>query len=327
MRLKSEILLLALLIPLFLLISNALGMNVPQAQPSPSAVVAQQQSLATPPSESDPQTAPYRPIYAEDVSLPASTVPAPCANLAVAISAQEDSLSTAEDWGDQQAGTDAMTIARYKPREMVRLAHPTNYGDRYQTDIYGKPVNHEYLVVLHETVYSAQSAINYFQTPHPSDLDQASYHTLIKRDGTVIYIVPPEKRAYGAGNSVFRGPRGAESVKTDRNLPPSVNNFAYHVSLETPSDGAHNGRSHSGYTQAQYQSLAWLIAKTTVPSSRITTHKAVDRSGSRQDPRSFRMPKFLSILSTYPRQTRASNDQCSPLLTQHFPSPDKNAGF
>ena len=88
--------------------------------------------------------------------------------------------------------------------------------------------------MLHETVYSAASAINHFQTPHLNEKDQASYHSLIKLDGTIIYIVPPDKRAFGASNSVFIGSNGSEAVKTHPNFPPSVNNFAYHVSLETP---------------------------------------------------------------------------------------------
>lgn len=105
--------------------------------------------------------------------------------------------------------------------------------------------------------------------------------------------MPPEKRAFGAGNSLFVGPNGPEAVKTHRKFAASVNNFAYHISLVTPADGNHNGRAHSGYTRAQYQSLAWLIQQTGVPPARITTHKAVDRSGERIDPRSFN-PKLLA---------------------------------
>jgi len=63
----------------------------------------------------------------------------------------------------------------------------------------------------------------------------------------------------------------------------------------------HNGDSHSGYTEAQYQSLGWLVAKTDVPLERITTHKNVDRSGSRIDPRSFDADQFKKVLSEYPR--------------------------
>jgi hypothetical protein len=201
---------------------------------------------------------------------------------------------------EQPGGMIAQSAPSYAPREEIALADPTNYGDRFATDVHGRPVYNDFIAVIHETVGSAQSALNTFRTPHYRDADQVSYHTLIARDGTVIYIVPPEKRAFGAGNSVFNGPQGPETVLTNAAFPPSVNNFAYHVSLETPSDGRGNSRTHSGYTQAQYESLAWLIARTSIPESRITTHRQVDRSGNRMDPRSFDTAKFLSLLRRYP---------------------------
>ncbi|MGF1524830.1 MAG: peptidoglycan recognition family protein [Leptolyngbyaceae cyanobacterium] len=194
----------------------------------------------------------------------------------------------------------AQTAPDYQPRQDIQLADPSNYGDRYSTDANGQPVENEFIAVLHETVGSAQSAINLFKNYHPNDNDQVSYHTLIGRDGTIYYIVPPEKRAYGAGNSVFDGPNGPETVKTNPDFPASVNNFAYHVSLETPSDGRGNGPTHSGYTQSQYESLAWLLARSNIADERITTHRAVDRSGSRQDPRSFDFNHFFSLLHRYP---------------------------
>lgn len=202
----------------------------------------------------------------------------------------------------RQAATTPRTPT-YQPREEVALADPTNFGERYIQDLSGQIAEHAPVVVLHETVGSASSAINYFQTPHPLDDDQVSYHSLIGLDGTVYYLVPPDKRAFGAGNSVFKGAKGEESVQTNPNFPASVNNFAYHISLETPADGDNNGSSHSGYTNAQYQSLAWLVAKTAVPNDRITYHKIVDRSGSRQDPRSFNAQTFLGLLDSYPKTT------------------------
>ncbi|MGL5075192.1 MAG: N-acetylmuramoyl-L-alanine amidase, partial [Waterburya sp.] len=53
------------------------------------------------------------------------------------------------------------------------------------------------------------------------------------------------------------------------------------------------------YSDRQYQSLAWLLAMSSIPDERITTHKAVDRSGHRFDPRSFDFAKFFNILHTY----------------------------
>lgn len=174
-------------------------------------------------------------------------------------------------------------------------AHPTNFGDRFRTDIRGQVVDYAPLIVLHETVASAQSTLDFFQTPHPRDEDQASYHELITLRGWLLHLVPWSKRAYGAGNSVF----GTETVQTNPRLAPSVNNFALHFSLETPPEGRHNGSQHAGYTDAQYRALAWLVAQTGIDPQRITTHAAVDRSGERMDPRSFDWAKFNRYLQLY----------------------------
>ena len=188
----------------------------------------------------------------------------------------------------------------YHPREEIYLADPSNYDQRVTVDAQGNPVDNEYIVVLHETVGTAMSAINTFQTYHPNDDDQVSYHSLITLDGTVVYLVPPEQRAFGAGNSAFISAKGEESVSTNAQFPSSVNNFAYHISLETPPDGRNNSNPmHSGYTEAQYQSLAWLISRSTIPEERITTHKAVDRSGARADPRSFEPERLFRWLRQY----------------------------
>ncbi len=193
-------------------------------------------------------------------------------------------------------------LIKYRPQQVWKRVDPTNFGDRVSKDVQGRPVNNELLVVLHETVGDAGGAINLFQTPHYSDSQQSSYHTIIDDDGTVIYLVPPQKRAFGAGDSEFVSYRGAESVQTNPQISSSVNNFAYHISLETPSDGWLNEYpTHSGYTDAQYRSLAWLVARTRVATARITTHRAIDRDGARSDPRSFDFAKLLAWLDAYPR--------------------------
>ena len=189
----------------------------------------------------------------------------------------------------------------YTPREVIALAAASNYGDRYLKDLAGKPATYPPIIVLHETVGSTNSVINFFQEFHADEDNQASYHTLISLDGTIVYFVPPDKRAFGAGNSVFSSSLGKEAVQTNPRYPSSVNNFAYHISLETPEDGIHDGYTHSGYTEAQYQSLAWLVAKTDIPLERITTHRTIDLSGSRIDPRSFEPNRFLRLLKKYPR--------------------------
>lgn len=204
----------------------------------------------------------------------------------------------------------------YRPKYEIAWAYPTNYGERYAKDINGIPVYNQPIIVIHETVSSAVDAIRFFQTPHYDENEQASYHALIKLDGTVVYIVPPEKRAFGAGNSVFDGSNGPEAVKTHPKFPPSVNNFAYHAAFETPPSGRNNNQNHSGYTQVQYRSLAWLIAQASVPDDRITTHRAVDRSGERIDPRSFDFKKFLNLLHSY-RRASAGESQIFSSTSQH----------
>lgn len=179
------------------------------------------------------------------------------------------------------------------PAEVKRLADPTNFGDREDVDRWGRRLRAEPLViVLHETVISQSATVKLFQTPHPNDADQLSYHLLIAADGTRLRIVPDLKRAYGSGMSAF----GDATQRREPGRVGSINNVALHVSLVTPADGRDDRDSHSGYTTAQYRSLAAQVllwqARFGIPMSRVTTHAAVDRSHSRYDPRSFRWNRF-----------------------------------
>ena len=114
-----------------------------------------------------------------------------------------------------------------------------------------------------------------------------SYHTLIGEDGQIVQVLDPSKRAYGAGHSAFNG----EWVITNPTISGSVNNFALHLSLETPMDGEHAGAGHSGYSQQQYDAAAVVIAswmlRYDIPYQNITTHRHVDLGQARADPRSF----------------------------------------
>ena len=175
---------------------------------------------------------------------------------------------------------------------------PTNYGERFSRDAFGQPLNPTpQLIVLHETVYGIGSAINTFVTPHPRDEDQVSYHALIGGDGAVVRVLDPQKRAFGAGNSAFIG----QWVITNKAFRGSVNNFALHVSLETPLDGENAASSHSGYTASQYDALAVLLAewmeRFSIPYRHITTHAYVDLGGERADPRSFDWSALQSRLA------------------------------
>lgn len=175
---------------------------------------------------------------------------------------------------------------------------PSNYGTRFNRDAFGNPLDTTpRVVILHETVFGISSAINTFLTPHPRDEDQVSYHAVIGLDGKTVLLLDPSSRAFGAGNSAFRG----QWVVTNPDFSGSVNNFALHVSLETPLDGEDTGPSHSGYTPAQYDALAVLLAdwmeRFPIPPDHITTHQAVDLGGERMDPRSFDWQALKTRLS------------------------------
>jgi N-acetyl-anhydromuramyl-L-alanine amidase AmpD len=192
-------------------------------------------------------------------------------------------------------GADAQLSQRLRrlqqtyPDAVVKLQiDPTNYAERLSHDAYGNPLStRPSLVVLHETVYGLQSALHTFGSANHRDQDQVSYHVLIGEDGRIVEALDPDKRAYGAGYSAFAG----EWAVTNAALDGSVNNFALHISLETPLDGEDSAETHSGYSSAQYDALAVVLAdwmkRFKIPADRITTHRHVDLGQERADPRSF----------------------------------------
>ncbi|MFM8545439.1 MAG: N-acetylmuramoyl-L-alanine amidase [Vulcanococcus sp.] len=171
--------------------------------------------------------------------------------------------------------------------ERLRIA-PSNYGPRLTRDAYGQAIpNRPQLVVLHETVYGLTSAINTFITNHADDNDQVSYHMLIGEKGRIVQVLDPDRRAFGAGYSAFRG----RWAITNPAMAGSVNNFALHLSLETPLDGEDDAPTHSGYSSVQYDAMAVVLAdwmrRYGIPAENITTHRHVDLGLERADPRSF----------------------------------------
>jgi N-acetyl-anhydromuramyl-L-alanine amidase AmpD len=165
---------------------------------------------------------------------------------------------------------------------------PSNFGQRYRLDAFGSPIDPTpRVIVLHETVYGLSSALNTFKTPHADDADQVSYHSLIGLDGELVRVVDPRLRAFGAGYSAFNN----QWVVTNPKVAGSINNFALHLSLETPEDGEDEAAGHSGYTQAQYDTMAIELAqwmqRFSIPVEHITTHRYVDLGGERADPRSL----------------------------------------
>jgi N-acetyl-anhydromuramyl-L-alanine amidase AmpD len=193
-------------------------------------------------------------------------------------------------------GKEALAVCAKRlglPLEQETPADPSNFGERQTLDSWGRPLKSSpQVIVLHETVISGPQTVALFQTHHPEDDQQASYHLLVDRDGSRLRIVPDANRAFGSGMSAF----GDATQRTKPKSVGSINNIALHVSLVSPADGRDDRDGHSGYTNAQYRSLAGQVllwqAAFGIPMTRVTTHAAVDRSHSRYDPRSFRWDRF-----------------------------------
>lgn len=156
-------------------------------------------------------------------------------------------------------------------------ADESNYGTRHTTDETGAVVPHSpSLIVLHETVISANTTKRVFQTPHPDDNQQvceqrfelnaahvrpierprcmtsaalvidahtlplglqASYHVMVDRDGNIVRFVPDKARAYGAGFSAW----GDLRVKRRKVKPITATAAHSPEGAEQSSEGAEQG--------------------------------------------------------------------------------------
>lgn len=147
------------------------------------------------------------------------------------------------------------------------------------------------LVVIHETFINAEDSIRLHNDPEY----YASYHALIERSGEIVYLVAADNKAYAAANSAFVNPI-TDSIEQINN---SVDDFAYHIALETPPDGYNPLKtSHIGYTKEQYKSLAWLVTAVDPSPERITLHSSIRiPTPSIEEPRCFNFGYFSQQLS------------------------------
>ena len=153
------------------------------------------------------------------------------------------------------------------------------------------------LVVLHETIATTKKVLRLHGDPEYL----ASYHTLIKRDGGIVYLVPSEHKAFAAGNSVFVNP----VTNKEEAINGSVDDFAYHIALETPVDGMDRTKArHSGYTYEQYLSLAWLLRATGVSLERIVKHSDISQADEtlESEPRCLNLEFLFKVLNKQPNQ-------------------------
>ena len=129
----------------------------------------------------------------------------------------------------------------------MRIVDSPNFDDR-------PPGTEITLVVLHSISlppgeYGGEAIERFFTNcldpaAHPYFRDicslQVSSHFLVRRDGEVVQFVPPDKRAWHAGASSWRGRE-------------RCNDFSIGIELE--------GTDEDAFTSAQYQSLVSVIRK------------------------------------------------------------------
>lgn len=98
-----------------------------------------------------------------------------------------------------------------------------------------------------------------------------SAHYVLDREGIIHELVPPDKLAFHAGKSKMPAPDDGRE---------SVNNFSIGIELL--------GTETSGFTEAQYQSLQWLIGnlKQTYPIKNLLGHSQI-APGRKTDPHHF----------------------------------------
>lgn len=93
------------------------------------------------------------------------------------------------------------------------------------------------LIVIHGTVGSDKGDLAHLQSAAAG----VSYHYLVWRDGSIFRLVRPEKRAWHAGKSSWKG-------------VPDVNDYSIGIGLSNLGNGVEL------FTDAQYKAAGWLCA-------------------------------------------------------------------
>lgn len=109
-----------------------------------------------------------------------------------------------------------------------------------------------------------------------------SYHIMIGRNGSIYWLVPPERRAWHAGPSSWDGVR-------------DCNNYTIGVCLSNRNDGV---EPYSLLQRmAAVEVCALLCKHFDIPTARITTHALVATpKGRKTDPRGLDLSAFLTTV-------------------------------
>lgn len=137
-------------------------------------------------------------------------------------------------------------------------------------------------VVLHSTVVpTTEETVKIFLDPKR----QVSAHFVVGKDGQVIQMVPVEKRAWHAGESVLDG-------------KPRVNEYSVGIEMVNLNNGV------DPYTDAQIYAVVGIIrllrSRYDIPDSRIVSHEKIALpAGRKSDPANFDFERVYRLCREY----------------------------
>lgn len=114
------------------------------------------------------------------------------------------------------------------------------------------------IVVLHDSNGPAENALSW-------SLDsrvKGAYHTVIRRAGDIVYLIPSWRKASACGPSSYKGQAINDPEGPRLSVNGSVDPFAYSICLEGPMP----------YTVEQYYSLSYLISRMSVTREQVVIH-------------------------------------------------------
>lgn len=177
-------------------------------------------------------------------------------------------------------------------RETIALAHiqvggpmPLAYAYTASPNFDETSSNQVTCIVLHATVEpTTEGTMGIFLNP----AKKVSAHFIVGKDGRVVQMVPIEKRAWHAGNSILDG-------------VPSVNNYSVGIEMVNLNDGL------DPYSQAQMEAVAGLIrfirSRYSIPDNRIVSHAQIALpAGRKSDPAGFDFDKIRAMARIGPTE-------------------------
>lgn len=168
--------------------------------------------------------------------------------------------------------TPSRTVDDNKPGDPVRIHQREGNVENDNARPHG--VDIDTIVVHADAGKNAAGTVSWIE----DDGSNVSYHSFVERDGDLHRFVEPERRAWHAGKSVFKG-------RSD------VNDFSLGLSFANRNDGVEE------YTEIQYQvgaaeAAGWMRKYPKITMDRITDHATIS-PGRKTDPGPrFDMTKF-----------------------------------